>query len=176
MKTTISISGSSSNVNSEWGEYIRTSIDVLDAAYHTAHRFPGGVPALAGRMGIVPGVLQNKVNASNTSHHLTLREAMAMQEITGDVAILNAMADALGYVCVRGTPANPENLQALHWQMVSAYADLGHSIVDATSAGAVSRNAMRRCEAMAAELSSAINAVLGSLRARMPSPPKGSEK
>ncbi len=176
MKTTISISGSSENVDSPWREYIRTSLDVLDAAYHTAHRFPGGVPALAVRMGVAPGVLMHKVNVSNTTHHLNLREAVAMQEITGDVAILHAMADALGYVCVRGTPANSENLQALHWQMVSAHADLEHAIVDAVSAGSVTRNAMRRCEAMAATLSAAVNAVLGSLRTRMPTPPKGGAK
>jgi len=76
-------------------------MNIQDAAYNTAHDFPGGVPALAVRMGISPNVLQNKVNPSQEHHKLTLNEAVKMQAITGDLRMLHAMADALGCVCIQ---------------------------------------------------------------------------
>ena len=70
-------------------------LDVADAAYHTAHDFPGGVPALAQRMAMSANTLAHKVGLNNTTHHLTLREATAMQEVTGDVlgSVNAAVAD-----------------------------------------------------------------------------------
>lgn len=71
-----------------------------DAAYHTAHDTPGGIPALSVRMGMSPNVLQNKVNPTQEHHKLTLSEAVRMQALTGDVRILHAMASELGHVAV----------------------------------------------------------------------------
>ncbi len=76
-------------------------MNIQDAAYNTAHDFPGGVSALAVRMGISANVLQNKVNPSQEYHKLTLNEAVKMQAITGDRRILHAMADSLGCVCIQ---------------------------------------------------------------------------
>lgn len=76
-------------------------MNVQDAAYATAHDYPGGVPALAVRMGVSRNVLQNKLNPSVEYHKLTLDEAMRLQALTGDHRILNAMADQVGYVCIK---------------------------------------------------------------------------
>jgi hypothetical protein len=75
-------------------------MNISDAAYHTAHDFPGGVPALAVRMGMSQNVLQNKVNPSQEHHKLTLAEAVKLQALTGDMRILHAMAAALGHVAL----------------------------------------------------------------------------
>lgn len=75
-------------------------MNVKDAAYAIAHDYPGGVPALATRMGVSRNVLQNKLNPAVEYHKLTLDEAMRLQALTGDPRILHAMAEELGYVCV----------------------------------------------------------------------------
>ena len=69
-------------------------LDVLDAAYHTAHAYPGGVPALAQRMGMSQNTLAHKVSLANETHHLSLREAVAMQEVSQDKRIAQAMCCA----------------------------------------------------------------------------------
>lgn len=147
------------------------ALDVLDAAYHTAHEYKGGVAAVAQRMKMSPGTLMKKVGVNTTTHHLNLREAVVMQEVTGDVSILRAMAEALGYDVVKAIPASSNDPVTLNWQMTAAIADMQHSMADALGLG-VSRNSLHRCNVMAAEASSAINNMLGALRASLPKPPE----
>lgn len=145
-------------------------LDIADAAYHTAHSYPGGVHALAVRMAMSPNTLMHKVSITNTTHHLTLREAVAMQEVTGNTNILQAMANELGFNCVRSLPANTEDPIGLHWQMVAALGDLQHAIGDAMQHG-VTKNAARRCDALAADAISHINNLVAMLRSQVPTPP-----
>lgn len=152
--------------------------DVLDAAYTLAYRYPGGVPALAARMGTSYNTLKHKLNPNNDTHHLTLREALAMQVLSGRHDILHAMADALDEVC---TPALPDTSGAdplgcivgLH----VAVADLSRALADpltrgaAGQGGAVSKNEMRRAEAMGQQAIAAIGHALAMLRALMRAEP-----
>lgn len=73
---------------------------ILDAAHLIGHDFPGGAGALAMRLGIGHIVFNNKLNPNNTTHHLTLVEALRMQEMAGRYDILFAMAEACGFVCI----------------------------------------------------------------------------
>lgn len=148
------------------------AFDVIDAAYHTAHGFPGGVAALGQRMGMVPSTLMSKVALNNSSHHLTLREAVTMQEVTGNVSILQAMAASLGYDIVKSIGAASDDPTTLNWQMVGALADMQHAIADAMQHG-VSRNSLHRVEVRAAEASSAINNMVAALRAQAPAKQDG---
>lgn len=149
--------------------------NVADAVYHTAHGYPGGVHALAVRMGISPNTLMHKVSVNNDTHHLTLRESVTMQEITGNTAVLQAMAAALGHNCVRALPANTEDPVSLHWQMVAAVGDLQHAVGDAMQHG-VSKNAMRRVDGIAADAISHINNLVAALRSQVPTPPPSTFK
>ena len=150
-------------------------LDVADAAYHTAHSHPGGVHALAVRMNMSPNTLMHKVSLNNTTHHLSLRESITMQEVTSNTAILQAMAAELGYTCVKGLPANTQDPVSLHWQMVAAIGELQHAVADAFQHG-VSKNAMRRCDGIAADAISHINNLLAALRSQVPVPPPSSIK
>lgn len=152
-----------------------TPLDVLDAAYHTAHTFPGGVPALAGRMALSPNTLMHKVSVNNTTHHLTLRESVTMQEVTGNESILRAMAASLGYDLVRAIPASSGDPLSLNWQMVAQLAEMQHAIADALQRG-VTGNSMRRCTSTAQEASSAINNLIGALRCQLPTAPGEASK
>ncbi|MEG0921334.1 MAG: phage regulatory CII family protein [Comamonas sp.] len=93
--------------------------DILDVAYQTAHGYQGGVSALAARMGVVPGTLLNKVNPNNNSHHLTLREAVELMELSDDPALLQAIAARLGCTVI---PALPDQSEG---DPVQAMAELG---------------------------------------------------
>lgn len=147
-------------------------LDVADAAYHTAHSYPGGVPALAQRMGMSQNTMAHKVGLNNTTHHLTLREAVAMQEVTGDVRILHAMASALGYSCIslRADAAGSTLTEVMH--MAKEFGDVLQSINRAVDDGAVNQNEMMDCEQQAAELMAAINSVLATVRGLMPKAPQ----
>ena len=171
MRATISISSPLDNADDDL-RLDTGHLDVLDAAYHTAHSYKGGVPALAQRMHINSDTLGKKVSVNVESHHLTLKEAVTMQEVTGNVAVLQAMAHALGYVCVRSVQASTDDPIALNWHMVAAQAEMQHAVADAFALG-VTRNSLHRCDVMAAEATSAINNLLSALRASLPTPPDG---
>lgn len=148
--------------------------DVQDAAYHTVHGYPGGADALAVRMAMSANTLKHKVNPNNTTHHLTLRESMTMQELTGNHSILHCMADALGYTCTRATPgddrASPIDVLAL---MYAELADLQRAVADALRDGkAVTGNEIRRVDHHAQESIAAITNTLAMLRARMRQAPE----
>ena len=76
-------------------------MNIIDAAYHTVHDYPGGATALAPRFGIKsPAVLNSKVNPNTDTHHLSLLEATKMMVITNDYRILQSMNAQLGKVAI----------------------------------------------------------------------------
>ena len=83
---------------------IARGMDVLDAAFLIAQECPGGVAALAQRMGVSANTLQHKLNPNNTSLHLTLKDALALQVVSGLPYVLYAMSAALDHVCLRSRP------------------------------------------------------------------------
>lgn len=149
--------------------------DVGDAAYQTAHGYPGGITALATRMGVSANTLTHKVNPHNTTHHLSLREAVDMQFFADDAAVLHAMAARLGYACVRAMPdqAGGDPVAALvNFQV--AQADFTQQAGDAILTPLPpTRNTMRRMSEFAGDLIAATDAVLAAIRGKMPAAPEG---
>lgn len=99
-------------------------MNITDAAYATAHDYPGGTQSLGPRLGISPAVLRGKVNPNDPSHKLTLVEAMRMMHITGDHRILHAMADECGHVCIM-LPTTPNSDMALLDSFMGVMKELG---------------------------------------------------
>lgn len=149
--------------------------DVADAAYNTAHGYPGGIGALALRMGVNANTLTNKVNPQNTTHHLSLREAVAMQDLSGNYAILHAMAESLGHTCTRATPDQSfgDPIEAF-MRMQVALADFSRAVADAVRNGdvAVTSNQVRRADHDAQEAIASIGHTLAMLRSRMRAAPE----
>lgn len=153
------------------------SID--DAIYHTVHSYPGGVTALAARMGVSPNTLTHKVNPNNTTHHLHPRELVAMQYLSSDATVLHAMAAALGYSC---TPCGPDQAEGdpveafMHLQ--SSFALLVRSIADplARMQGdankMVTQSEMKRADEHAAAHHATVDGALAALRGHMRPLPK----
>lgn len=74
--------------------------NVLDAAFHVAHDYPGGIHALAVRMATSPNVLNKKVDPNTDTHHLRLDEALKISLLTQDARILQAFAASLSHVAI----------------------------------------------------------------------------
>lgn len=151
------------------------SID--DAVYRTVHDAPGGVQALAARMGVPYGTLTHKANPNNSTHHMHPRELVDAQLLGGQHHVLHAMAHALGYTCTRATPDQAGgDPQEAHMRMATEWAELVRAFADAVLAGdgQVSPNQMRRAERQAQEAIASINHAMATLRGRMrPAPREG---
>ena len=153
------------------------SID--DAIYHTVHGYPGGVAALAARMGVSPNTLTHKVNPNNTTHHLHPRELVAMQHLSGDASVLHAMAAALGYNCTPAVPdqAGGDPVEAF-MHMQASFSEVVRSIADplARMRGEPSKMVtpaeMRRADYHAAAHHSTVDGALAALRGHMRPLPK----
>jgi len=148
-------------------------LDVDDAAYHLAHDFPGGVPALAQRMGMSQNTLAHKVSLTTGTHHLSPRELVKLQAIAGDARPLQAMAAQLGYLAL---PVLPEgdggsSLEDVT-RMVREFSELLGAASETMADGAVSLNELRRVEREAGEVMLAINSMLSHLRSMLPPAPE----
>ncbi len=77
---------------------------VNDAIYHSVHGYPGGAAALAEVLDIPVGTLTHKANPNNSTHYMRPEELMAMQVMSGNAAVLHAMAAQLGYTCYAALP------------------------------------------------------------------------
>lgn len=168
----LNLSGLAGNVESAGQIDIAPGMDVCDAAHLIAHHHPGGVAALATRMGVNAGTLQNKLNSNNNSHHLTLKESVLLQEAAGNAAVLHAMAQQLGYTCVRAIPAQDGgNPMEAFLHVETAKANFTRSVADAFYGKETnSRNEVRRATDMANDLFAAVGALLGVLASRVPQP------
>ena len=153
-----------------------TSLD--DAIYHTVHGGPGGVHALAARMGMSVNTLTHKVNPNTDSHFLRPQELMAVQALTGDPRVLHAMAAALGYTCQRAAPdqAGGNSVEAF-MRLQCAQADFARAVADplarmeSDASAWPNRHELRRAQAMAAELHAAVDHMVATLHAhRRPEP------
>lgn len=149
-------------------EFATQPLDVLDAAYRTAHEYPGGVGPLAIRMGMPASTLNHKVSLTCTTHNLSLKESVSMQAMSGNFAILHAMAASLGHavILLDAEPSGqPMNEVA---RMVSEFGDLLARVTKSTADGTVTLNEVRDCQRGAMSTIAAIYSVMSSVRAMLP--------
>lgn len=148
---------------------------VGDAAYAAVRNYPGGAAALAPRLGMSANTLLHKTNPAVPTHILSVEEALAIQDFTGNHAILHAMAEALGYTCSRATPdlSGGDPTEAI-MRMQVAQADLLRALADGVLAGqgGVTGNHMRRVVHMAEEAIATVGHAVAMLRGRMRQAPK----
>lgn len=150
------------------------ALTVADAIYHTVHGYPGGVVALAARMGVSPNTLTHKANPNNATHHLHPAELVAMQQLSGNAAVLHAMAAALGYTCIPavadqsgGDPVDAFMLQA------AAQGKYVAAVADAMRTPTPTPNEVSRVARLAEDLIDATTSLLAVLRGRMRKAPGG---
>jgi hypothetical protein len=113
-------------------------MDQLDIAIHgTAHDAPGGLPALARRMGVHEQVLRNKVCPTTDSHKLNLREAVAMMDLSNDDRILEVLAELRGYTLSRKELPDAASIVEAVLSTNTEQGDVSRAIRDAISDGKI---------------------------------------
>jgi hypothetical protein len=75
-------------------------MSIKDVVYRVVHGYPGGVPAMAARMGISKNVLQNKVNPNNSTHHTNEEELEQIQMYADSDEIAKEFASQRNMVCI----------------------------------------------------------------------------
>lgn len=152
---------------------IARGLDVLDAAALIAQKTPGGVPALAQRMGVSANTLQHKLNPNNATHHLTLREAMALQQVSGMPHVLHAMAAGLDFIALRCRPDDAQgDVVEAFMRVQQAMGEFTAAAADAQLGRGVTRNALRRVEHQANEAMASISHLVSALAAQVPNRPQ----
>lgn len=76
-------------------------MNIRDAIYRTVHSAAGGVEALAVRMGQRVQILRNKANPNSSANYFSPVELDMLMELTGDYAVLHALAQNHSHVCVK---------------------------------------------------------------------------
>lgn len=88
-------------------------MNVDDALYHAAHDYPGGVAALAVRMGRGEAVLNSKLRPTCNTHVPTLGDFRQIVAFTGDMRPLHALNEEHGLVAVRKSDGEPASDMAV---------------------------------------------------------------
>lgn len=91
-------------------------------AFREAVMLSGDVPALAARMGYRAGTLYNKAEAGDDTHNQpTLRDVVLVTEITGDMRVVDALAETFG----RATFDTTGRAEASDEELLTLLADMG---------------------------------------------------
>ena len=140
---------------------------ILDAAYHVVHDYPGGSVSLAPRLNKSPTTLSHEVTATGTAK-LGLLDAVKITAFSGDLRILQAWAVEAGQMLVALPVMADQSDECL--AMVSStakeFSDLLAAAAEGLADGVVSDNEVDRIEREAAELFSAVHALLKAMRDR----------
>ena len=138
-------------------------MDILGAAHRIGHDFLGGMDALGPLMGCNPRVLNNKLNPACHSHHLTLVEAMRLQQITGRHDVLFAEANLLGFVCIPRPEVADIDITSALAHACSEFGDYMKEADKSLKDGRVTLNEVKRLEKELTDLISAATALQGAI-------------
>ncbi|MCZ3088990.1 hypothetical protein NYZ05_19120, partial [Acinetobacter baumannii] len=128
-----------------------------DCLYTAARSYPGGVEALAQRLGMSAGVLYKKLSPGVTSHHLSFEEATIIMDLCNTVSVpdalsaLEAQAFRLGKICIDipaadGGDIDVEEIQRLVFKTMAQLGDAVAASTDALVDGQLSEQEMRVIE------------------------------
>ena len=123
-------------------------MDYLDAAHILALEFPGGIGALAKRIGMSPAVLSQKVNRNCKTHDVMVKDALKMQAVAGRADILMAEASTLGYY-VLPLPQNNNldgNLAEAVADSCKEFGEFIKTVGDSMSDGRLTKNELKNTE------------------------------
>ncbi len=128
------------------------SNSVLDAAYLTAHDYPGGAKTLALRLGVNAAVLSNKLNPNNSEHHLSVRDLIAIMTMTGDLRAMHSICLEFGYVALPlPTIANETTTEAIA-DTCKEFGEFLHTVTSALGDGKITKLELRKIRTELARL------------------------
>lgn len=138
-------------------------MNLLDAAYHTVHDYPGGPDALAQRLGKHATTLRHEVRPpAGSTAKLGLQTARTIMEFSGDHRILHALATEMGQFCIP-LPALPEGNEGSADELsrlAREFSDVVGAVATAMADGRVTDNELRMLERQSGELVAAVQRML----------------
>lgn len=141
-------------------------MNVLDAAQATVKAYPGGAESLAPRLGMTGALLRAKVNPQQDRNHLTLAEADALMDVTGDHRVLQALAAEHGYALTRLDDIGTEKPIVNHLlDLGMAEGELSRTIHDALADNVITFNEMNAIAAAGHANQAALISLINRLRA-----------
>ncbi len=138
-----------------------------DAFHQTVHAAPGGLEALAIRLGMSAQILRNKANPNNTSNHVSLRDLENVMELTDDYRTLHALAKSCGFVCIKVEgDTGPSDLALLEvvTSAMSANGGFGAAINKALDDGRIQQHEVEMVKDAAFEATRTLHAVVARLQ------------
>lgn len=141
-------------------------MNVLDAAYHTVHDYPGGAEALAVRLGNKRGTsLSHEVRPpAGSTAKLGLLTAVEIMELSGDLRVLNAICARLNCAPPVPLPVAGEEegcAAALAAEVARDFAELMGEVARDVADSVITDNELRRLERCFGELVAAGQRMLG---------------
>ena len=136
-------------------------MNILLAAFHTVHDYPGGAVALAPILGKNPATLSHEVNPNYTTAKLGLEDAVKLAVWTQDRRMATAFAAQVGCMLMP-LPESPRGgtcFESLA-SMAREFAELVASVSEAASDGRVTPNELKSVETEAAQLVERVQATV----------------
>lgn len=137
-----------------------------DAFHETVHGAPGGCEALAVRLGMSAAVLRNKANPNAATNIVGLRDVERVMALTGNFAVLHALAGNHGHVAIKvendvdASDLAVLEMVALAW---AASGEVGREVYATLADGVVEAREVERVKAAAYRVTQAINAMVARL-------------
>jgi len=146
-----------------------------DLLYRIAHAYPGGVVALAARMGKNSTVLQHKLNPNKSSHEVNAPEIDMISDLAeGNLQIAQYFADKAGAVVVMLPEIDCSDMALLD-SFMSVVGELGEFSAEFQKAwadGSISPKEFQRLKKEAADVQSHMVALVNRIGQLVEQPPK----
>lgn len=116
--------------------------------YRLVHEHPGGVEALAVRVGMKAGVLRNKANPNSTTNFFTIDEMIRLCQVANDFRPLMAMNAELGHACTKidEKPAGDFSMLESTSSIWSKMGELGQQVHTALTDGRMEEHEAKAIE------------------------------
>ncbi len=121
-------------------------MNIIDAAYRVGHDSPGGVAALAPRMGMSQAVLNSKLNPNTKTHILSIEEMIRMEHLTGRFDMLFAHAEALGFVAIPAPVIGDDDVDLAMAKTCAEFGDYLRTVGEALGDKKVTPNEAKKLE------------------------------
>jgi hypothetical protein len=146
------------------------AVKPLDAAYHVVHDYaPDGAASLAPRMGKSSTTLCHEVKPPPSSMaKLGLVDAVKITDLTGDLRILHAFAEAVGHQAVKVDMPEADSDTDFHADFARFAKETSEALAAVSIAIAdkrITENELRACEKEIGDIAPAACSLLARLRA-----------
>ena len=142
---------------------------LCDHAYQLARAYPGGITALAGRIGKNPTTLTHELSGQGSAK-LGLEDAASLTAMSGDLRILEAWAaeHALVLLPMPEQPDTPPQAQDSAFRLAHLAKEFGAMVQEVAGGledARITDNELKSITNQSVELIASIHAVLASMRA-----------